>query len=325
MKKALIFGVNGQAGYYLSRFLLRLGYEVHGTYRNESEILPRVKKYKLDLLDPGWLAGVNSLVTQIQPDEIYNLASCMFAPDSWLAPVAYTQVNAVAVAGMLQAYMKMKPDGKFFQAGSAEVFDLTTEEAQKYSLNENSPRKPRNPYGVAKLAAENMVRVYREKGMFACTGILFNMESSRRSESFFTRQAVKQTVEVALGLRGKVTLGKLSAVRDWGLAEEYVEAMHVMLQAAEPFDATIATGEAHSCYDFVREALESVGLKVNDDLEFDHEAGPPDRLCGSYKMIREKTSWYPRTKFAALVRYLVAQEMKVGESTLAGQPVVEAV
>ena len=195
MKRALIFGASGQAGYYLQKLLIHKGYSVMGTYHNGPSRASWERRWLCDVRNPE---EIRIAIRANDPDEVYNLAARMFAPASWLFPDEYMQVNAVAVATMLETLSVVRPQAKFFQAGSADVFD------QVCPLNEDSPIRPRTPYGISKATAQELVRVYREqKGMFACTGILFNMESPRRPDTFFSVKVAKAVARMAAGLQAR--------------------------------------------------------------------------------------------------------------------------
>lgn len=309
MKKALIFGMSGQAGYYLARLLQGKDYEVHGTHDvnlHASVALPLAKWYKLDLANP--YAGVGALIKRVKPDEIYNLASSMFAPASWEDPIVYMQVNATSVTQMLESFRVENPEGRFFQAGSADIFDLTYQ-----PQNERTTKKPRTPYGVAKLAAQEMVRVYREKyGMYACTGILFNMESPRRPKTFFTTKVAQQVAQVARGEKDYVELGRLTAIRDWGRTEEYVGAMWAMLQypTDTPKDYVIGTGKSASCLEFVRQAMWVAGLPESKlRYEFYKEGLQQDSLRADASEIEYDLGWKAKSSWVDVVKELVEAEL----------------
>jgi GDPmannose 4,6-dehydratase len=294
MKRALIFGAGGQAGYYMIRFLHKKGYEVVALDRNGCDVT--------------FAYNIKSALFKFKPDEVYNFASKMFAPDSWNNPVEYLQINSLSVSHMLHEYFKMNPDGKFFNAGSAEMFDLRT-----HIQSERTPIRPRNPYGVSKAAAYELVRIYREeKDMFAVTGIFFNMESPRRLDTFFTRKVVKAVSAIKAGTQNKLTLGNLSAQRDWGLVEEYVEAAWLMLQANYPHDYVIGTGESHSCLQFVEEAFKAAGLDMS--LEYEAIQNKNDILKSDPRQIEKELGWKAKTTFYGVVKYLVEAEIQVGVS-----------
>ena len=307
-KKALIFGMSGQAGYYLSKLLVSKGYEVYGTFRNHTFRGSSDVWRHVDLSEPFENTALERVIVDVKPDEIYNLASSMYAPASWNEPTIYMQVNAMAVTRMLESYRKVNPEGKFFQAGSADIFDLTFQ-----PQNEKTLKKPRTPYGVAKLAAQEMVRVYREKyGMYACTGVLFNMESPRRPKTFFTTKVAEQVAQVARGERDHIELGRLTAVRDWGRTEEYVEAMWAMLQVPTdtPRDYVIGTGKSASCLQFVLEAMR-VAEVPESKLKYEYHKEPlrQDTLHAGPDEILYDLGWRARSSWVDVVRELVEAEL----------------
>lgn len=307
MKKALIFGASGQAGWYLAQFLQKKDYTVYGTCCvGEQQLHP----YYVNRVTFELPLNIEEMIRRTEPDEVYNLAAKMFAPASWNSPAQYMMVNSMAVARMLDTLRLVNPSARFFQAGSAEIFD------QVYPLNEESPIRPRNPYGVSKATAQELVRVYREqKRMFACTGILFNMESPRRPDTFFSVKVAKAVARMAAGLQYGLELGRLDAVRDWGLTEEYVEAMWLMLQTDKPTDYVIGTGVARSCLKFVESAFSKAGLSM-DRLVYDkstpmHE----DVLWSDPRRIRNDLGWEAKSHFTRVVDALVeAEMMKLGQS-----------
>jgi len=312
-KRALIFGASGQAGRYLSRMLYGMGYQVFGTYYRHTNTEPILTS--AICCDVCIRSDVRAALVISQPDVIYNFASEMFAPRSWELPVRYTETNFVSVVHMLELIQNLCPNARFFLAGSAEVFDLT-----QFPQTEKTPIKPRNPYGVAKAAAQDIIRLYREqKGLFACTGIFYNMESPLRQRSFFSRKVVTEVVRVKLALdKGEtpepIKLGKLHAVRDWGYTEEYMEAAYTMLHARIPDDYIVSTGRCFSCKEFVDEALEHVGLgwpKTREFLEFEKsDPDEVDRLCGLPLKIDNNLGWKAKKAMPELVKLMVEEELK---------------
>ncbi len=320
-RKALVFGCGGQAGSYLCEFLLAKGYEVWGTTRRIApleksfDFLGRVHMVRVDLSDPS---GISYAIRESKPDEIYNLASQMFAPASWETPTYSLRVNGLAVVTMLEAIEKFAPEARFFQAGSAEVFQRLGR-----PCDEDSPLGPINPYGVAKAMASEAVRVFRqEKGTFACAGTLFNMESGRRPDSFFSRKVVTEVVRMRREAEGgfspePMELGSLVAQRDWGLTREYVEAMWLMLQAPRPKDYVIGTGRVASCQDFVAQACWAAGISFWKCVKF---PPPPktkleatltaDTMCANPFSINVNLRWEAKTKFPEVVHTLVAEEIQ---------------
>ncbi len=309
----------GQAGSYLCELLLGKGYEVWGTTRknipleNSFHFLGKVHMVHVDLQDSS---AISYAIRYSKPDEIYNLASQMFAPSSWERPTYSFRVNGLAVVTMLEAIEKFAPEARLFQAGSAEVFKRLGKRC-----DEHSPVGPINPYGVAKEMASAAVRVFREqRGTFACTGTLFNMESCRRPESFFSRKVVSGVARIRQELdRGEdpspLALGSLVARRDWGLAKEYVEAMWLMLQANRPNDYVIGTGRVGTCKDFVAQACWAAGISFNKYVKFQKPGKEiieqVDTMCANPSRIYERLGWEARTKFPEVVQELVREEIGV--------------
>lgn len=260
MPRAFILGVSGQAGYYLSKLLLSKGYEVFGTGRrpyDPRQLAIKAENYRSVKLGPviGRMGDIIWFLGDCSPDEVYNLCSTTLSFDSWNNAAETAEVNYVLAARALAYCERHKV--RYFQAGSADVF----KKDHPGALDENSPREPRSPYGVSKLAVELLTRCYRDRGVFACTGILFNMESMRRSSRFFAPKVIREALRIGKSGRSfePITLGQLTAMRDWGLTREYVCAMHAMLQAPQPKDYVIATGDSSNCYRFVVEALKASG------------------------------------------------------------------
>jgi GDPmannose 4,6-dehydratase len=311
-KKAIIFGASSQAGYYLFQLLVSKGYEVTGTkFRNT------VWNSRTITMDVRNHHDVRQLIQAVQPDEIYNLASMIAIPESWKYPVEYVEVNLAAATNMLSTVMQERPTCRFFQAGSAEIFRQNDfgPQSEKHEI------RPRNPYGISKAALMDMVRVYRDSGLFACTGILFNMESPRRPDTFFSVKVAKAVAAIKNGKQDKLVLGKLNAKRDWGWTEEYVVAMWKMLQADPPLDFVIGTGECHSCFEFVKEAFSIAGVSM-DKLVYEddpYDMRRMDSLWADPTKINFVLNWKAKTLFHGVVRKLVEAEMEVysGQSAVA--------
>src|SRR5919109_3304460 len=257
MKRALITGITGQDGSYLAEFLLGKGYRVHGMVRRASfqrfdriqHILDRVEVIEGDLTDQS---SLDDAIKATAPDEVYNLASQSFVPTSWNQPVLTADVTGTGVTRMLEAIRKHKPDSKFYQASTSEMFGKVRATPQ----NETTPFYPRSPYGVSKVYAHWITVNYRESyNVFACSGICFNHESPRRGLEFVTRKVSDGVARIKLGLSDKLTLGNFEAKRDWGFAGDYVQAMWLMLQQERPEDYVIATGESHSVRELVETAF----------------------------------------------------------------------
>lgn len=333
-KKALITGIRGQDGAYLAKLLIEKGYKVYGADRRSGDssfwrlkelgIEKHVKIIYMDLLE---LTNIIRVIKEIQPDEVYNLAAQSFVQASFEMPIFTTEINALGVLRLLEALRLHKPDAKFYQASTSEMFGKVQEIPQK----ETTCFCPRSPYGVAKLFGHWITVNYRESwGMFACSGILFNHESPLRGIEFVTRKITYYLAEIKYGLRDKLILGNLDAKRDWGYAPEYVEAMYFMLQQDEPDDYVIATGETHSVKEFVEKAAQIAGFNIEWEGEglntkgIDRKTGKVivevssefyrpaevDILVGDYSKAKEKLGWEPRTKFEDLVRIMMEADLE---------------
>ena len=269
MKTALITGISGQDGSYLSELLLSKEYKVFGLVRNFDNLsrLNDISYISGDITDSKSMVDA---LKQSNPDEIYNLAAQSFVAGSWNAPQLVTQVNAIGVINLLEAIRKVKPDTRFYQASSSEMFGQVQEIPQR----ETTPFNPRTPYGIAKLHAHLMVRTYREcYGIFACSGILYNHESERRGIEYVTRKITSTVAAILDSTQDHLELGNLSATRDWGHAEDYVNAMYLMLQHHTPDDYVIATGKAVSVRDFATKAFAAAGMSLRFEGEGINEVG----------------------------------------------------
>ena len=310
MKRALITGVTGQDGSYLAEFLLTKGYEVFGMVRRAStenfeRIEPfrdRIRLVQGDLLDPMSLI---TILSDIRPQEIYNLAAQSFVPTSWAQPVLTAEFDAIGVTRVLEAIRLVDKQIRFYQASSSEMFGKVREVPQ----TELTPFHPRSPYGVAKVYAHYITVNYRESyGIFACSGILFNHESPRRGKEFVTRKVTDSVARIHLGLESELRLGNLEARRDWGFAGDYVEAMWMMLQQAEPDDFVIATGESHTVAELAELAFRHVGLDWRAYVREDPSLKRPaevDLLVGDASKACAKLGWKPRVSFAELIGMMV--------------------
>ena len=264
MKRALITGITGQDGSYLTELLLEKGYEVYGIWRRKSTVdygnIEHLKdKVKLIYADMTDLASLIQAVREANPDEVYNLAAQSFVATSWDTPIGTAEIDAIGVLNMLEAIRTVKPDARFYQASTSEMFGKVQEIPQK----ETTPFYPRSPYGVAKLYGHWITKNYRESyNMFACSGILFNHESERRGEEFVTRKITMAVAKIKEGKQDVLELGNLSAKRDWGHSRDYVKAMWLMLQQDEPDDYVISTGETHEVREFVTIAFEVAGMPI---------------------------------------------------------------
>lgn len=264
MKKALITGITGQDGSYLAELLLNKGYKVYGLLRrNSTNDYGNVSHIKDEIeFIYGDMQDATSLLAAVKlsyPDEIYNLAAQSFVKISWTQPVFTTEVNALGVLNLLEAIKAVKPDARFYQASTSEMFGLVQEMPQ----TEKTPFYPRSPYGVSKLYAHWIAKNYRESfNMFCAMGILFNHESERRKIEFVTRKITHAAASIKSGKQNKLVLGNLDAQRDWGYAADYVEAMHLILQQDNPDEFVIASGEMHSVREFASIAFEKAGIPV---------------------------------------------------------------
>jgi len=321
MKKALITGITGQDGSYLAEFLLEKGYEVHGLIRRSSTFNteridhiyadPHDLKAKLflhygDITDSGQLTN---LIYNIQPDEIYHLAAQSHVRVSFDMPEFTGDVTGIGTTRLLESIRRSGIKTRFYQASSSEMFGDAPP-----PQNEETPFRPRSPYGAAKVYAYWMVRNCREGyGMFTVNGILFNHESPRRGETFVTRKITRALARIKIGLQDKLYLGNLEAKRDWGYAGDYVEAMWLMLQQDVPDDYVIATGETHSVREFLEEAFKYAGLDWKKYMEIDKRYFRPlevEFLQGDASKARKKLKWEPKVKFKELVKIMVDADMK---------------
>jgi GDPmannose 4,6-dehydratase len=310
MPKALITGITGQDGSYLAEFLLEKGYEVvgvvrrtsHHSYERIDHLIPRVRIVAADLLDQHSLTTV---MQDVKPDEVYNLAAQSFVPTSFTQPVLTGEFTALGVTRILEALRLACPTARFYQASSSEMFGKVVESPQ----NERTPFYPRSPYGVAKLYGHWITVNYRESyGLYAASGILFNHESPRRGIEFVTRKVSDGVARIALGMADELRVGNLQARRDWGYAWDYVDAMWRMLQAPTPTDYVVGTGVMHSVEDLVRVAFEHVGLEWQKHVKIDpqfHRPAEVDMLLADPTRIRTELGWEPKTSFAQLITMMV--------------------
>jgi GDPmannose 4,6-dehydratase len=313
--RALITGITGQDGSYLADLLLEKGYEVYGMVRRSStETFERIKHVRdrinfvqADLLDQ---LSIISIIDEIKPDEVYNLAAQSFVPTSWSQPMLTGEFNALGVTKMLEAIRLVNKKIRFYQASSSEMFGKVREVPQK----ETTPFYPRSPYGVAKVYGHWITVNYRESfGIHANSGILFNHESPRRGLEFVTRKITDGVARIKLGLTDKLALGNLDAKRDWGFAGDYVRAMWMMLQQDKPGDYVIATGESHSVKEFVMESFAHVDLEwekyVTTDPRFMRPA-EVDFLVGDASRAKKVLGWEPEYDFKSLVKLMVDADLK---------------
>jgi GDPmannose 4,6-dehydratase len=315
-RRALITGIGGQDGSYLAELLLDEGYEVFGVVRRPpaayaaalAGVLDRVQLVEADLLDQGSLARA---LASTGASEVYNLAAPSFVPRSWDEPVLTAEFAAVGVTSLLEAVRDVGPAIRVYQASSSEIFGEPRESPQ----NEETPLNPLTPYGVAKAYAHFIAASYRRRyGMFTCCGILYNHESPRRPVDFLPRKVARAAAAISLGLEQELLLGDLEARRDWGYAKDYVRAMWLMLQQAEPADYVVATGESHSVQELVELAFARVGLDWRDHVRSDpalrRGAAELHDLVGDASRARRVLGWEPSVGFEELVWLLVDAEVR---------------
>ena len=318
MKRALITGVTGQDGAYLSQFLLNKGYEVYGLVRRSSAsdvIGTKLRWLGVDkdvrLVD-GNLTDLSSLiriVQELKPDEVYNLAAQSFVKASWQQPLLTGNVTGIGALNVLEAIRLEAPKARFYQASSSEMYGLIQEPMQ----SETTPFYPRSPYAVAKLYAHWMTVNYRESfGLHATSGILFNHESPLRGIEFVTRKVTDGVARIKLGLARELALGNIDAKRDWGHAKDYVEAMWLMLQQDKPEDYVIATGRTTTVRDMCRIAFEHVGLKANDHVVIKPEFFRPaevDVLLGNPAKAKKQLGWEARISLESMICEMVDADL----------------
>ena len=313
-RRALITGITGQDGSYLAELLLSKGYEVYGLVRRTStrsderiaHLADRLKIVVGDLSDtPSLLAAVE----ESQPDEVYNLAAQSFVGDSWRQPIYTGDVDGLGVTRLLEAIHRVKPDARFYQAATSEMYGKVHEVPQ----SETTPFHPRSPYGVAKVYGYFITLNYRESfGMHASNGILFNHESPRRGLEFVTRKITYAAARIKHGVQTELRLGNLDSKRDWGFAGDFVEGMWRMLQQDEPGDYVLSTGETHTVREFVEEAFGRVGLDWQEYVVLDPRYVRPaevDLLLGDPSLAKRELGWEPKTTFKGLVDMMTDADM----------------
>ncbi|MCL2424840.1 MAG: GDP-mannose 4,6-dehydratase [Oscillospiraceae bacterium] len=333
MMRALITGITGQDGSYLAELLLEKGYEVHGImrrksvvdYGNVSHIKDKINLIYADMTD---IVSLIRAMNISQADEVYNLAAQSFVGTSWEQPLATADIDAIGVTNMLEAIRATKPECKFYQASTSEMFGLVQEIPQ----TESTPFYPRSPYGVAKLYGHWITKNYRESfGMYACSGILFNHEGERRGKEFVTRKITDAVARIKLGLQTHVELGNMDAKRDWGHAKDYVNAMWLMLQQSEPDDFVVATGETRTIREFVEAAFACIGMKIHwkgtgeDEVGIDEISGKTvlrinpkfyrpaevELLLGSPTKAESVLGWKREISFDEMVKRMVANDLEM--------------
>ncbi|MGE4546393.1 MAG: GDP-mannose 4,6-dehydratase [Desulfurella sp.] len=334
MKKALITGIRGQDGAYLAKLLLEKGYKVYGADRRSGDsgnwrlkelgIEQEIEIVYMDLLE---LTNIRHVISKIMPDEVYNLAAQSFVGVSFEQPILTADIDAIGVLRLLEALRDIKPDAKFYQASTSEMFGKVREMPQ----SETTPFYPRSPYAVSKVFAHYISVNYREAySMFTACGILFNHESELRGLEFVTRKTTYAIARIKYGLQDKLILGNLDSKRDWGYAPEYVYGMYLMLQQDKPDDYVLATGHTHTIREFVEKAFEIAGFNIEWSGEginskgIDKKTGKVlvevskdfyrpsevDVLIGNSKKAKEKLNWQAETTFEELVRIMAESDLK---------------
>ena len=322
--KALITGITGQDGFYLTKFLLEKNYEVHGTIRrsssiNTSRIDGLISKYQKegqlnlhysDLIDSS---SISSLVSEIMPNEIYNLGAQSHVAVSFKNPMLSTQVGNIVTLSLLEAIKSVDKTIKFYQASSSEMYGGGVKE----KLNENSAFDPKSPYAASKMFSHNITKVYRESyNLFASNGILFNHESPHRGETFVTRKITRAATRISLGLQSKLTLGNLDASRDWGYAGDYVEAMWLMLQHKNPDDWVIATGKTYTVREFLEKVFSKLGMKYEDYVVSSEKYFRPnevDYLLGDSTKAKKELGWKPKFSLDDLIDAMVESDLNLAK------------
>ena len=314
-RSALITGITGQDGAYLTRFLLEQGYQVHGMVRRSSlekfdrlmSVRDQIELHQGDLLDQ---LSLIRLLERVEPGEVYNLAAQSFVPTSFEQPLLTGEFNALGVTRVLEAIRLVDPSIRFYQASSSEMFGNIREEPQ----TETTPCWPRSPYGVAKVYGHWITINYRESyNLFACNGILFNHESPLRGKEFVTRKITDAVARIHHGVQKKLKLGNLDAQRDWGFSGDYVRAMWLMLQHDKPDDYVIATGEKRTVREFLQHAFDHVNLNWEDHVEVDPALLRPadvNTLCGDATKARKTLNWKPEVSFTELVNMMVEADLQ---------------
>ena len=325
MKKALITGITGQDGSYLTELLLKKGYEVYGLIRRSSSFntdridhlykdpheQPKLKLLYADLTDGS---NLHSVLNEINPDEVYNLGAQSHVRVSFDQPIYTANVDALGTLRVLEAIRSMKKPAKFYQASSSEMYGKVVETPQ----TEKTPFYPRSPYGCAKVYSFWQTVNYREAyDMFACNGILFNHESPRRGETFVTRKITRAATRIKLGLQNKLYLGNLEAKRDWGFAGDYVEAMWLMMQQEKADDFVIATGHTYSVKEFLDEVFGFLNLDWKKYVEVDSRYYRPaevELLLGDASKAKKLLGWQPKVGFKELAKMMTEADMKIAEN-----------
>ncbi len=338
MKRALITGITGQDGSYLAELLLDKGYEVYGIWRRKSvvdygnveHIKDRIHFIYADMTD---IVSLINAVRLSRPDEVYNLAAQSFVATSWDQPIATAEIDALGVTNMLEAIRTVKPDARFYQASTSEMFGKVQEIPQK----ETTPFYPRSPYGVAKLYGHWITKNYRESfGLFTCSGILFNHESERRGMEFVTRKITHAAARIKYGLQDSLELGNMDSKRDWGHSKDYVYAMWLMLNRERPDDYVIATNETRTVREFVNAAFGVAGIELEwqgsgiNETAADKATGKTvvrvnpeffrpaevELLLGDPSKAEKELGWKRKIDFNELVRRMVENDMRIVKEEL---------
>ena len=322
--KALITGITGQDGYYLSKLLLEKGYEVHGLIRrssniNTNRIDPLISEYSesgqlelyySDLIDSS---SITNLINNILPDEVYHLAAQSHVAVSFKNPIYTTQTGTIGTVTILESIRNTEKPIKFYHASSSEMFGGINEEF----LNENSELFPKSPYAAAKVFSHNMSKIYRESyDIFAVNGILFNHESPLRGETFVTRKITKALGRIFYKTQSKLTLGNLEAFRDWGFAGDYTRGMHMMMNHHSPDDWVLATGETHTVKEFAKIAFSHLDLDWKDFIVTSTKYERPNEvkhLLGDPKKAKSELNWKPEVSFEQLVKMMVESDLESAE------------
>ena len=318
MKTAIITGITGQDGSYLAELLLEKGYRVVGLKRRTSNIhTPNIDhifkhpNFEVRYFSLEDSSSMYRLLDEYKPDEIYNLAAQSHVRISFETPEETVSGIVLGTTRLLEATQLIVPNAKFYQASSSEMFGANTEVPQ----SETTRFEPASPYACAKLFGHNMMRHYRERGMFACSGILFNHESPRRGENFVTRKISRAAARIKMGLQTELKLGNLDAKRDWGFAGDYVEAMWLMLQHDTPDDYVIATGKTYSVREYLEKTFEIAGLDIDKHVTIDERLFRPEEvplLLGDPTKAKTVLGWEPKVKFDQLVHMMFESEFHGG-------------
>lgn len=333
MKNALITGITGQDGSYLAELLLENGYNVYGImrrksvvdYGNVAHLTDKIKFIYADMTD---IASLINAVKIAQPDEVYNLAAQSFVATSWEQPIATADIDGMGVVNMLEALKTIKPEARFYQASTSEMFGLV----QQIPQSESTPFYPRSPYGVAKLYGHWITKNYRESyGMYACSGILFNHEGERRGKEFVTRKITYAAAMIKAGKQQVLELGNMDAKRDWGHSKDYVKAMWLMLNQDKPDDYVIATGETRTVREFVDAAFTAAGFTLKwqgkgiDEYATDSATGKTlvkvnpqffrpaevELLLGDPSKAERELGWKREIGFEEMVSRMVKNDMEL--------------